>query len=558
MRNNSGFSLVGTIVGVAVFSIISFSIYGGLFRILNGIQVLRVKNLAINIANEQIEVARNLAYENVGIVNGLPVGVIPREQEKTIDGIDFNILASVRDVDDEYDGTIGGSPNDTFAADYKVVQFDINCINCSYDGTMNFFTRVAPKDLDSAGEGGALFINVINASGDPISAADVYVYNNEGESLVDIQELTDNLGQYKIVNAPASVESYQITVLKAGYSSERTYTVGDPDNPYPNDPHATVVTGDVTQITFTIDELSELGITTKDYLCNPVASTNLNIKGDKTIGYETYKVDSNLEVVNGETEFTDLEWDDYMISSADENYELIGIDKFLPINISPGTISQTELILGEAHNNSLLIQIKDSITDEYINDAEVTLIKDSFSTSTLTGFYEYIDENILVTATTGEYISEVIDFQSDINEIVFDWELNSTLVDSEDEGVKFQIAVNETADTSSTWDFVGPDGTSGTFYDDTNKNIEEQVTGSRYIKYKITANLENFGEAPNIGSISFLYNYECTPRGQAYFGDINTETYELQITKNGYSEYTLDEIVVPGGWQILDVEMIKN
>jgi type II secretory pathway pseudopilin PulG len=250
MHKQAGFSLVGTIVGVAVFSIISFSVYAGFFRILNGIQILRIKNLAAAIANEQIEIARNLSYENVGIVNGLPSGVIDREQTVTRDGIDFNIVASVRDIDDEYDGTIGGNPSDSYAADYKVVQFDISCENCVFDNEMEFFTRVAPKDLSVDGDGGALFVNVIDASGEPVQAADVFIYNDSGDDLIDIAEVTDIDGYFKIVNAPTGTEAYEIRVTKSGFSTEQTYQVGDPENPAPIKPHATVVLGEVAECDF--------------------------------------------------------------------------------------------------------------------------------------------------------------------------------------------------------------------------------------------------------------------------------------------------------------------
>ena len=73
------------------------------------------------ILSEELEVARNLPYEDVGILNGVPAGVISQTKTVSRNNVDFNLTATVRNIDHPFDGTIGGNPNDTSPADYKLV-----------------------------------------------------------------------------------------------------------------------------------------------------------------------------------------------------------------------------------------------------------------------------------------------------------------------------------------------------------------------------------------------------------------------------------------------------
>ena len=116
-----GFTLVETLVGIFIFSIISLGIYQGYLNILELAKAARVKGLAALVANQQLEIAHNLAYEEVGIVSGIPSGVIPREQTVTAGNVSFDITTTVLNIDQPFDGTIGGNPNDTSPADNKLV-----------------------------------------------------------------------------------------------------------------------------------------------------------------------------------------------------------------------------------------------------------------------------------------------------------------------------------------------------------------------------------------------------------------------------------------------------
>jgi len=105
----------------------------------------QIKVLATALANEELEIARNLPYNDVGIINGIPSGKLIRTKSVTRDGHLFEVTLTVRNIDDPFDGTIGGNPNDLSPADSKVVQVDITCPNCKSFPPIFITTRVAPK-----------------------------------------------------------------------------------------------------------------------------------------------------------------------------------------------------------------------------------------------------------------------------------------------------------------------------------------------------------------------------------------------------------------------------
>ncbi|OGN94727.1 MAG: hypothetical protein A2Y89_01260 [Chloroflexi bacterium RBG_13_51_18] len=68
--------------------------------------------------------------------------------------------------------------------------------------------------------------------------------------------------------------------------------------------------------------------------------------------------------------------------------------------------------------------------------------------------------------------------------------------------IKFQIATNN---DSATWDFKGPDGTSGTYYTSSGAAIWSGHDSDRYIKYKAFFSTSDTGVTPVLNDISINY-----------------------------------------------------
>ena len=145
-KMKKGFTLVEVLVGSAVFLTVAISAYGayaGIFKLAN---LNQTRMLAVGLADEQFEMIRNMSYSNIGIMSGVPSGLLPASTTLTRGGVAFNVGYTVRDVDLPFDGVFGSSTNnDTAPADNKFVQISISCPLCQNFNTINVSGQVAPK-----------------------------------------------------------------------------------------------------------------------------------------------------------------------------------------------------------------------------------------------------------------------------------------------------------------------------------------------------------------------------------------------------------------------------
>lgn len=593
-KKRGGFSLVETIVGVAVFSIIAISVWQSFGAILNGVKYLRIKSAAINLANEQIEIIKNLPYDDVGIIQGLPNGKIPREQILSRNSKDFLVTTTIRNIDDPFDGQIGGSINDLSPADNKLVAIKVECKDDCGVPAIILTTRVSPIALETVGNNGALFVQVFDSSGQPLAGADVYIENNIDNIIVD--DITNTNGMLQIVDAPPRTEAYEITVTKDGYSTERTYANGDPENPVPDKLHANVVTGQVTQVSFAIDELSEININSRRSTCSNVGNFDFNIKGSKTIGLNTYKYDEDLMTNgSGNLNLEEIEWDSYIFNSIDPSYFLAGSNPILPLDLAPGSIQSIDLIVTPRDPNALLIKVVDSGSNLPLADAVVSLSVGSDDYEMITGKgavsqddwsggagqndfsnetqYLSDDGHIEINNPAGEIglvnfgggyvsfgqlISSTFDVGTTTNFDILEWLPGSQPVETGTESARFQVATSLDNTATTTWEFVGPDGTTGSYFTNSGQSFSNVHNGDRYFRYKTLLSTENSSYSPSISQVSFSFSTECMPAGQAYFDGLSTGFYELNIEKNGYQKYTQSDVSVSNDWQEITVKLIPE
>jgi len=594
----TGFSLVGTIVAVSLFALIGGAAYGGYAKVLEGVQVLKIKSAATNLANEQIEIVRNLPYIDVGIVDGLPLGKIPRDQSLTREGVTFNVNTSVRDIDDPFDGTIGGDPNDLSPADYKLVEFHLTCDNCRFNEDLKYYARVSPLNLETQGNNGALFVQVIDANGQPLQGANINIFNDQGTTTIDIDETTNNDGMFQIVDAPTGTEAYRITVTKGeNYSTDRTYTSGAAENPAPHKPHANVVSGEVTQISFAIDETSDLEIYTRKNTCERIPFVDFNFKGSKTIGVDVHKHDFNEQTGSqGNLSLPDIEWDSYEFTITDSGWDLLGASPLLPLEINPGSNQAIELILTGKEPNALQVVIVDSENDLPITDAQVTLTGSSGSTELETGRGFLIqtdwsggsaqenftdnetryfsndggidDDNpagdIKLNTIGSDYVSSGIlesstfDTGTTTNYGNIFWNPVDQPTESGEDSLKFQIATNIEITATTTWDFFGPDGASGTYYTSPGEAVDGGHNGDRYLRYKAYLDTDSATNTPSLSNFSFTFQSECTPPGQVLFTDLVSDSYDISVSADGYEDFSIDGVIVNQDWQTYSVSLSKD
>lgn len=144
-----GFTFIEIVIGTAIFLLFAVSIYRAYASLYMSISSARTKTLAVDLANEEFEIVKNLPYASVGTVGGTPVGLIPMSQSIVKDRINFVVDTVIVNKDDPFDGTAGGTPNDAFPADYKLVEFKVSCSSCKNFTPVIITGRVAPKNLET-------------------------------------------------------------------------------------------------------------------------------------------------------------------------------------------------------------------------------------------------------------------------------------------------------------------------------------------------------------------------------------------------------------------------
>ncbi|MCK5059550.1 MAG: prepilin-type N-terminal cleavage/methylation domain-containing protein [Candidatus Pacebacteria bacterium] len=597
MLNNRqrAFTLVETLIGVALFLMIMMGVYRGYFAVVSAARAATVRLTAANLANEQFEIVRNLPYADVGIVNGIPSGKVPYTQTLVRGGQTFTVTAIVRDIDLPFDGTVGGSPNDLSPADNKLIEFTILCDLCANFSPLTFTGRVAPKNLETASTNGALFIRVFNANGVAIPEASVRVQSTTLTPAIDIQDVTNNSGVLQIVDIPPGFKEYKITVTEEGYSTATTYPPDDPENPNPTNPHATVTSQQVTQISFNIDELSTIFVSSVNDTCSLIPDVDFYIAGSKLVGEDPDipKYSSVGETdINGQLTIDALEWDTYNLSLVDSTYDLIGLNPLSPLFLIPGSIQNLKIIVALKDPKSLLVTIEDGATQLPISDASVLLEDEySYSETLLTGRgfitqtswsggggqaifvdqdkYFTSDGNIDITDTPGvislkenfgEYTpsgwleSSTFDTGSPSNFHEIVWLPKDQLPQTGTDNVRFQIATGNDQATT-TWNYKGHDGTATTHYTISNFNIDPVHNGDQYFRYKIYLQTADVNYTPSISDISFTFTSECTPPGQVLFGGLLDGVYTITVNKNGHQQSVADLITLPNDWQEVKITL---
>lgn len=590
-KKQKGFSLVEVMVGVAIFVIFAVGIYSGIQFIFKVVYQSRLRIIETAVLNEQIEIIRNMSFYDVGIISGSPAGVLNHVVTTTLNNIDFTITRTIRNIDDPYDGTIGGEPNDTAPADYKLVELEIICDTCGQRVPLKMTTYVSPKFLEGDPDHGALFIEVFDAEGEPVQGAEVHVVSTEADPAIDLIDTTDNDGMLRLLDLGAGIDIYNITVTKEGYTSDQTREVSA-ELLSPVKPPASVVAQDVSEISFSIDEVSGMSVNTINSLCLPIGNVGAHILGTKLIATDpVLLVDDGFTTdAFGYYDFGDIVWDSYAFQVL--GYDLLGSIPSLPVSLLPAANQPVELILGLDTINSIVVNVQDSISEQPISNATVRVYKVGYDQTVITGIgfvrqtdwsggpgqlnfidpasYSSDDGRVENNDSAGDvklkqigesYVSNgmlessIFDLGTSVNFINFDWEPITQPVDAGTDPAQFQIATSNTS-TPETWQYLGSDGTESTYYNNGNNVVNEIHDNSQYFRYKIFLSTESPTSTPIVSDISVSYTTSCTPPGQAYFGGLEEAEYIVEVTRDGYQMKT--ETIPVSGDMIFAVEMVAS
>ncbi|MEK7213215.1 MAG: prepilin-type N-terminal cleavage/methylation domain-containing protein [Patescibacteria group bacterium] len=573
-----GFTLIEILVSISVFLIFAVGIYGGLTLIFKIVYQSRLRILETAILSEELETVRNFPFNSVGIISGVPAGLLPRVKTITRNGMTFDIITTVRNIDDPFDGMATGTPtHDTSPADYKLVEMSINSRERPQVQPVILSTMVAPKGLEGASENGALFIQVFNADGLPVAGANAHITR----ATTTIDDTTGNDGWLRIVDTPTGTMAYNITVSKNGYSTDYTLAPSA-TNTSPAKLPSNVASQMVTEISFSIDWLANLNIHTLNPDCSAKPSVSFNLHSSKKIGLDPviYKYDQNLTTNgSGNLSLTNMEWDrQYAVSASGMAYDLAGSIPFLPLNLAPDSNQELTLILRPKTTHSLLVGVADAGTGLPLSAATVRLIGTGYDENVVTGVgymrqtdwsggsgqsdfiftdrYFSDDGNLDINSPVGDlklkkvgqnYVaggyleSSTFDLGSAVDFHNIIWTPTIQPSETGDSPILVQLAASNTTSPAS-WDFVGPNGAADAYYTVTSTLIYNGHDGQRYLRYRLYLSTADTRYTPQFSEIAFTYTNGCIPPGQAFFNSLSAGTYTLEVSRSGYtpSSDTLD------------------
>ncbi len=387
VHRQAGFTIIEAVVGIAVFGIIATAFYFSINVVVDVSEINRRNTVATNLANEQLELLRNLPYASLGTVNGNPPGSLPDEQIQTVDNITYNVQTYISYVDDPYDGIF---PDDPYSADYKRARVEVCWEGLSCPRPAVLISDFSSTAIETGAGTGVMQILVKDAQTEDVGDAKVTI--TRPSPAVDIEGYTNSDGELIEPMLAPSTNDYHVSATKTGFSTD--YTVpASLEIPDPDNPDVSILDGALTQVSLYIDLTSILNINTLHAADQtpatdvPLQITGIRKKlGDDIDGNPVYKYDQE-HPTNGEghLSLTTLEWDVYRIvltGPALTLYSVAGFDHSSPnpdpvtaLTIDPATITDLNIYLDAYTPYNILFTIR-SESREIVADADIHLVKD--------------------------------------------------------------------------------------------------------------------------------------------------------------------------------------
>lgn len=392
-----GQSLIGITIAIAIFSILASAILTVVNSSFRFVAFNRARITGRHLAQEKIEFIRNLPYDDVGTSGGFPTGSLPQEENIVRNKLNYTVKIAIVYVDDPFDGTQGGSPADTLGSDYKRVRVEVSWegLTASRSNPIVLLTDIVPKGVETTEGGGTLSIIVFDSNGEPVPQASLHIVQNSVSPNIDVTFQTADNGRFIFTGIPVCVSCYEITVTKSGFSSERTYSTSEVANP--TKPHQTILEGELTEISFSIDTVSILNIATKkgrEDNFEILPNLSFQLRGEKTIGTDAsampvYKYDENLQTdSNGALSINTLEWDNYHLFLPEGSaFDVSGSNPFLPLVVLPNTQIDMSVSLPANSVHSLLASFVNP-SDTPIASVSATLSNGGYNETKIAGSEE--------------------------------------------------------------------------------------------------------------------------------------------------------------------------
>jgi len=346
--NSKGISLIEVLIASVVVTIVGVTIIATIVGFLRVVSTYQDKTRAQNLANEKIEILKNMPYNSLATQYGAiyPPGNILDSETVTVGGYQYVVHTYINFVDDPFDGnalgTIPGKPQDFYPFDYKKITIEVRD-HLDKKALVKVTTNVAANAAETSDSTGILFVSVVDSQGLPVANANVHLTNTNPNPDVNIITITDTNGLLQIPLLPQdTANGYHIEISLPGYSSDGTYpdSIAGYD---PVQPDFNILAQQVTSLTFSIDRLGSLDLTVQDENGNALSGVNITLNSEKKTYVDTNGINPDIPKYsqtftsnsNGQITVPNLEWGSYNFVTAG-GYYLISSSPYQPASLSAG------------------------------------------------------------------------------------------------------------------------------------------------------------------------------------------------------------------------------
>lgn len=426
---SKGFGILEVVLATFVIGVVTVGIFSLITITMKATHDGQRRIIATALANEKMEMVRNLPYDSVGTVGGVPSGPIVQTEQIVRNGSSYTVATDIRYIDDSYDGTLGGNPSDTLNTDYKQVRVQVSWqSNAASSRPVLLITKIVPKGIEGGQSLGTLIFQALNAAGSGVAGATVRLINSQVTPPVDLTTTTNDEGKVVIPGLIASSGKYQLTVSKAGYTTEQTYGTTASFTPDTDHSHLTAIAGQITNKTFSIDSVASLIIQTTDALTNAsLGNIAYRITGTKKIGTDAsalpvYVLDAqDTTDAGGSHTYQTMVWDLYAISidGVATGYDIEETSLPLPLVVNPAS-NQTLTMKLTPHTPLSLHVTVVSATNTPIANAPVQVTKTGYDVTKQTGisgqaFFPAMPDNATYTVTV-----QAAGYQQNVQQVLVD------------------------------------------------------------------------------------------------------------------------------------------
>ena len=142
---HKGFTLIELVVSIAIVSLLVMTILGMFSFALRTVSENRLLAQAITLGEDKMEIIKNLTYDSVGTVGGIPAGAIPQNETAIVNGSAYDLYTLIVYVDDPADGILGTDPSELFGTDYKKIKIQVSWNGPTGSHNQVFITNIAPR-----------------------------------------------------------------------------------------------------------------------------------------------------------------------------------------------------------------------------------------------------------------------------------------------------------------------------------------------------------------------------------------------------------------------------